>query len=1381
MKNRDNRLQRLSGIAVLVVEIALAANCGKAAITVQPEEMREKSQWFTRRFSDPRLERPFSFAYGGQSSAELMRTWPMKKQTKDIDKHRAQHTCTWTDPKTWLEVRCVAVEYFDFPVVEWTVYFKNTGTKDTPILKDIQGLNETLQRNDGGEFVLYGNKGDFNAPDSYQPYKHTLGPGAVQRFAPSGGAGTCGAFPYYKLHKPGGGLMLAIGWPGQWASSFARDGKTGLRITAGQELTHLMLKPGEEIRSPLIAMLFWQGDDLARAQNLWRRWMVAHNLPRTADGELPAPQLSGNNQHEIGMTTVNQENQKEFIDLWLERGLKLDSWWLDAGWFDCQGDWWLTGTWEADKTRFPHGLRPVSDHAHSKGVKFITWFEPERVGGPNSWLAKNHPAWLLSGALLNLGEPAARQWLTDHIDHTLREQGIDIYRQDFNIPPLGIWRAKDAPDRQGITENLHIQGYLGWWDELRRRQPNLRIDSCASGGRRNDLETMRRAVPLHRSDYNFEPNSQQCHHYGMAMWIPYTGAGYIVGKSVIPPPDCPNAPVPNDFDAYFFRSAMSPSVVLCVDVRRKDLNYDLARRLFAQFRKVSPYYLCDFYPLTPYTLGADVWMAWQYDKPESGEGVVQAFRRSTNEETSKTFHLFGLDPAATYTLTNLDTDVLCEATGKDLMEKGLTVEIKAKPGAAVITYRRSGLPFTMTTAVRDKVSLVKPEHIPDSPNHPMMIDGQVWVMYSPNPYNNPCVVARYRGPDLEHLEQQPDGRFDCSDSPLPGGWQASSFINSGLWYDKSTSTLYALLHTEYEHDTLNKLAGWCRKKVRLATSKDLGLSWTLVGDVLTSCYKDLNEWSQFSGTEFEVGPADYDLYVDERSGYFYVTGWNGFILKKGPMDVTQMYVDVARCPIADKMAPGKWHKFCNGTWTEPGLRGKSSRVPMDYHGLYGATIYNTYLKKYIRIGVIMGTGDRDMVRRTFSDGSIMISTCTDLALQDWSAAAKLLDQPANRAHGYTLADADKKNGVACGRAFHIYNYWSGQPSRVIDVTLGEGTTPALAMPAGPCYSCEPHPEAGDALECRKTKIVGSASPEITYAGSGWNVEKDPLCYQGEARKCTVSGNSVSFTFKGADIYWRAVGAADAGKADVSIDGVFQATVDCWFRDPDCSLPKMLAFVRKGLDPNATHTIKIDVRGDANPASKGTAIRHVGFEHSAESYRAQAGFSSVQGKNQWRYQSWDGKSYLDLETYDVQGCCWRGKKCSIGFDWQRADGAASSPARTWLAPHDGYVCIDGRLATDGEKVVWDPVVTYVDVLGDKDIPASPGGKFNVGILKNDAESLIALSLPPNSAATNYKVYAKVTAGDKLHFTVSVAQAERAYRVSSVRRELSHATPRLSPRR
>ena len=68
-------------------------------------------------------------------------------------------------------------------------------------------------------------------------------------------------------------------------------------------------------------------------------------------------------------------------------------------------------------------------------------------------------------------------------------------------------------------------GFLDYWDELRRRHPDMLIDTCASGGRRNDLETLRRAVPLLRSDLILEPTAQQNHTYGIASWIPFYGTG----------------------------------------------------------------------------------------------------------------------------------------------------------------------------------------------------------------------------------------------------------------------------------------------------------------------------------------------------------------------------------------------------------------------------------------------------------------------------------------------------------------------------------------------------------------------------------------------------------------------------------------------------------------------------------------------------------------------------------------------------------------------------------------------------------------------------------------------------------------------------------------
>jgi len=194
----------------------------------------------------------------------------------------------------------------------------------------------------------------------------------------------------------------------KWAAEFTRDQATGLRITAGQEKPRFKLHSGEEFRTPLMALQFWKGDWI-RAQNLWRRWMLAHNLPRPG-GKLPPVQMAACSSHQFGeMIQANTANQELFVDRYLEEKLPLDYWWMDAGWYKCDGSWPKTGTWEVDTNRFVGGLRPISDHAHAKRVKTIVWFEPERVHS-GTWLAENHPDWILGGkdgGLLNLGNPAA--------------------------------------------------------------------------------------------------------------------------------------------------------------------------------------------------------------------------------------------------------------------------------------------------------------------------------------------------------------------------------------------------------------------------------------------------------------------------------------------------------------------------------------------------------------------------------------------------------------------------------------------------------------------------------------------------------------------------------------------------------------------------------------------------------------------------------------------------------------------------------------------------------------------------------------------------------------------------------------------------------------
>ncbi len=859
------------------VSVAIAA-------TPSDTELASARAWVAGRLqTDPSgqpLRLPVTFTYGGQPSSELLPTWTLVETTETLDHRRTRSTLQWTDPKTGLIVKCVATTYLDFSAVDWVATFTNSGSVDTPILENVQALDEAWQRGGEGEFLLHHAVGSPANGSDYGPLETPLGPDVAKRIGAAGGRPTNTDLSYFNLEWNGQGVVMAVGWPGQWLAEFQRDNTQKLHIRAGQELTHLKLLPGEEVRTPLMALLFWEGKDWIRGQNLWRSWMIAHNLPRPG-GHLPPPQFVASSSRAYEeMIGANEANQIMHIDRYLEEQLKLDYWWMDAGWYVQKQGWPQVGTWEVDPQRFPRGLRPISDHGRERGVKTLVWFEPERVA-PGTWLYDTHPEWLLSsesnralqgmrgwsssdlgnidpcvvhngsdqpvtmsgirwepgqlslhpgprgeygvvrwtapaagtykvsavfsaidqqtttdvhllhqgrelfaarlrldgqgpqaessqeitlaqgdtldcvvgwgnGAhicdstglalritdsagqsaeaaadfrdsttesspwsygylppaekpdvsgfrpfdrlgrpgdggtkLLNLGNADARQWLTDHIDQLLTDQGIDLYRQDFNMDPLAFWRANDPDDRQGISENHHVTGYLAYWDELRRRHPDMLIDTCASGGRRNDLETLRRAVPLWRSDYAFEPVGHQCMTYGISLWIPYHGTGTVA---------CANAGYygggATPVEPYAFWSNAAPSLGSGIDIRVREIDYNALRKLLSQWRDVNRFYYADFYPLTDYTRDANVWIAWQFHDADEEMGTVQAFRRTEDNAPTLKLKLQGIDPAGSYEFTRLDSGEVQTCIGTDLLETGLEVTLSERPAAAIYRYRR---------------------------------------------------------------------------------------------------------------------------------------------------------------------------------------------------------------------------------------------------------------------------------------------------------------------------------------------------------------------------------------------------------------------------------------------------------------------------------------------------------------------------------------------------------------------------------------------------------------------------------------------------------------------------------------------------------------------
>ncbi len=583
---------------------------------------------------------PFSFLFDGRPSAELLPAWERTVETRETAE-AVEHSVSWQDPATGLRVTAAVRAFAAYPAVDWVLYFENRGAADTPILSDVQALDTTLRTgHNKREAVLHQIQGDVCGERSFTPVDTSLPAGKSVSFAPVGGRPSNGAFPFFNVQYRDRGLITAVGWSGQWAASLERAAQTGVtRIRAGMERTHLLLHPGERIRTPRILLMPWRGDLIA-AHNRFRRLMLFHYVPRIEGRPAALPFVSQCFDRYSWTRPEWATEAGQIAAAEAAARMGCNTHWLDAAWF-VGGFPNGVGNWFHKPDAFPRGLRPVADACHRLGLRFVVWFEPERVA-PGTLVAREHPDFVFGGdkgGLFRLDDPVARRWLTDLLSARITEYAIDVYRNDFNIDPLPYWRENDAPDRQGMTEIRYVEGHYALWDELRARHPGLLIDNCASGGRRIDLETCMRSVPLWRSDTSCSPGHpdwNQAQSWGLSLYLPlHTACGWT--------------PAP-----YDFRSSATGGAICQWDYLNPEFPMDLAARTMAEARQNAGYWYGDFYPLTPCTTTPEHWIAYQFHRPDLDAGLVLAFRRSQSPYPAIEAPLRGLTADRQYRVEIVD-------------------------------------------------------------------------------------------------------------------------------------------------------------------------------------------------------------------------------------------------------------------------------------------------------------------------------------------------------------------------------------------------------------------------------------------------------------------------------------------------------------------------------------------------------------------------------------------------------------------------------------------------------------------------------------------------------------------------------------------------------
>ena len=695
-------------LIVLAVSALAFAGCGSNSEIIptdRPCADIESSYNLFRGWAGDPATIPVSFVYDGIAHEGLRGLELLSSKCEDTPSGKTLLAVFRLDGE--VELRVDALFNAEFGEIEYTVWIENKGKVPSKELKEFISASIPF---DGEDPMLRGCLGDHT--NLYADYQTELKDTTVS-FVSSNGRATHIVFPYFDLVHGDGGTLLAIGWAGTWLSEFRSEGNTTHWKAGNCNDFDSVVMPGEKVRSALVVMLPYKGRDRDDATNLWREWFIKYNMPRAdAEGNRIRPFSTTCFASDTGLPNSDGSISERFYT-WkrtLERlvyeKVVPDFRWFDAGWyFDPRGEtvpsnWYGTvGTWELDTVKWPGKTFLESNEAcHKAGMKVLTWFEPESVCDVED-LANNYgynPEWADFNRgnryTNNIGNPDCLEWTLGRITRMMGENGVDLFREDNNSNPVKAWTGFDLKEaektglpRKGITENLAIQGHYELWDRIidfcARNGKCTYIDNCASGGGRNDIESLRRSLPFMRSDADRTTTALRLSMTtSYNRWIPFHGANTKESKGELDPG------VAGGSTFYITRASWLPvyniSEVFTHDV---DLDYDRLRATFGEWKKYNHLLVKDFYPLTPWHRHDDdsSWTAIAWHDRKTDEAVLQAFRQETCPDPEYTAVMKFFKPDRKYSLTNEDTGETMTCLGSRLATEGIRIELAEPKSSAV--------------------------------------------------------------------------------------------------------------------------------------------------------------------------------------------------------------------------------------------------------------------------------------------------------------------------------------------------------------------------------------------------------------------------------------------------------------------------------------------------------------------------------------------------------------------------------------------------------------------------------------------------------------------------------------------------------------------------
>lgn len=470
----------------------------------------------------------------------------------------------------------------------------------------------------------------------------------------------------------------ALEWSGNWKICFDHPESGVLRINAGINpyASTWKLAAGERFVTPEMVWT-WSGEGAGKASRNLHRW--ARNSQLYAGAQITPTLL---NNWEGTYFKFNTKMLLDIIDDAASMGLEMFV--LDDGWFGLDyprnDDKAGLGDWELNTNKIPEGIDYLASYAHSKGLKFGIWIEPEMVN-PSSNLAQQHPEWVVQSPgreieqirnqwLLDLSNPEVQDFVFGVFDRTMGlSDKIDYIKWDCNrsVTSFGSTYLGEEQDRFFIA---YIQGLYKVMDRVRAKYPKTIVQCCSSGGARVDYGQLKYFNEVWASD-NSDGDSRVLIQYGTSLIYPACIMGSHV--SIVPNHQTGN------ITPLKFRFDLASTGRLGMELQPKNLTpeekvlADRCIRSYKQYRDLV--FGGDLYRLaSPYD-GSDY--ALMYVSEDKSRAVVFTFclKYRNRDKAAPVYKLDGLDPARRYKVTELNVDKSCwwgngKSFGGDFLASG---------------------------------------------------------------------------------------------------------------------------------------------------------------------------------------------------------------------------------------------------------------------------------------------------------------------------------------------------------------------------------------------------------------------------------------------------------------------------------------------------------------------------------------------------------------------------------------------------------------------------------------------------------------------------------------------------------------------------------------